>query len=912
MTTRTQAAADVAPVLEAEPSSEGLLTWWLYTPVRKEVLETAKPPLGAREGEAVPGTTGKWAVHIGAGRFVDFRQLLTGSSGALWASARIDSQSGGMRRLRGGTYCALRVYVDGKLVLDKPQPLAPYLDEVEAQIELPKGLCEVSVGVSIRQGYCGFQLSLSEGRDRGGQPRKVAGDRILVPTATGQTPDITAVAMRAISFGSTETFVTPGDKVTLVAGLMGSIPAGLAPLSGRFLGPDGKVIGAELPVRPAAALVGRALWQASYAVPAEMGVAHALTLEVKAGEKALGVRKIELYSLRGLSAAAQTLEGEIQQRAARAKRALPHAALAAERLRLFVTKIEAGEERITNELGTRLLELLANARRFADAEEQGRDPLEGATGYLERAYISRIDGGTQPYHVQVPTAYAAAKGGAEKYPLVIFLHGYVPSYDKHRWWDEMTEFNVHFERNNAFLAIPFGRSNADFQSCGEVDVLDVIAEVRRLYPIDAGRIYLYGYSMGGMAVYHLAAHYPDLFAAAIVMAGRADSPLQNKQPLEKFHPYKQWLIHADNPISLCEDFLNIPLRIYHGKNDPIISLDEARRMEARLKELGCDATLTAMPGDHFFGFDLMTTEEPLKWLLSQKRAAAPAKGRLKAYNLKYAREGPLAVTAVTGELKPVEAEWTVKDGGGGVEVTRISDNVLEYSVNGKLAKQADGKGLRKTPRCAGPVREAICGPFLLVYGTSGAAEGNARNKRNAEQFAQEWFGFTRSHAVLKADKDVTDEEKQGKNLFLFGEEQENLLHAAAAKGLPFAVKDSVVTIGDRKVAIAELPPKTVKEPLQEDDGKAPNAPPTPRGTGFMYIYPSPFAPADSGRVIVVCAGIPYGREVGINHKLDLVPDFILYDDQVDQDLTSTNRFICAGFFNGEWKLDPKLMWWAEK
>src|SRR5439155_25715104 len=115
--------------------------------------------------------------------------------------------------------------------------------------------------------------------------------------------------------------------------------------------------------------------------------------------------------------------------------------------------------------------------------------------------------------------------------LLIFLHGDVPDYDKNRWWQPFEEFNEICNRHNAFLAIPFGRSNTDFQSCGEVDVLDVIAEAKRLYPIDNDRVYLYGYSMGGMAVYTLGAHYPDLLAGAISMAGRADSPLQNFRAL---------------------------------------------------------------------------------------------------------------------------------------------------------------------------------------------------------------------------------------------------------------------------------------------------------------------------------------------------------------------------------------------
>ena len=918
-----QAGESLAPALQAEPSSDGVLTWWLYAPVLKEAA--AKPPLGAREGEPVPDTAGTWALHIAPNRFVDFKPLLRGATGTLWAAARIESQSGGKRRLRGGTYCSLKVYRDGQLVLDKPQPFTPYADEVQAEIELPKGLCEITVAVGTRQGFCGFYLDLTEPRAQAGAPprpnpeqaadpkadplpvqnaapRRVPGDKIVIPTAAGKIPDPSDAALRALTFAPSETFVQPGDMVTLGAGLFGSVPCGLGPLSGRFLAPDGKVIGNALPPRPAAELTGRNIWQAKFTPPADGAVNETCTLEVTSGGKLLGVKKCDLFSLRGFMTAAGKLEAEIKERAAKAGRPFPNAALAVEKLSLVVAKLTSGEARLSNDLGATLLNLLASARACAEAEEQGRDPLEGRTGYLERAYISRIDDTPQPYFVQVPSSFKA--GTKDRYPLVVFLHGYVPSYDKDRWWTEMPEFNILFEQNSALLAIPFGRSNTDFQACGEVDVLDVIAETKRLYPIDPDRVYLYGYSMGGMAVYHLAAHNPDTFAAGIVMAGRADSPLQNKQALQKFQPYKQWLIHADNPISLCENFLNLPLHIYHGRDDPIISVDEARRMEARLKELGCDAKLQVMPGDHWFGFDVMSTDAPLKWLLSQKHQAAPARDRLKSYSLRYARHGALSVTATNGELKPIEAEWNCKD--GTAEVARLSENVLAYSVNGKVAKPLETKGLRKTPRCCGPVREATCGPFIGVYGTSGSPEANARNKKNAEHFAQEWFAFTRSRTALKADKDVTDAEKQSQNLFLFGEEQENLLHAAAAaKGLPFVVKDGSVTIGQKKFALGQT---GMTAGLQEDQKNVM----FPRGTGFMYIFPSPFRGAGAETSVVICAGIWYGREVGNNHKFDLLPDFILYDDQIDQDATSTNRALCAGFFNGEWKLDEKLLWWAEK
>src|SRR5260370_682624 len=71
------------------------------------------------------------------------------------------------------------------------------------------------------------------------------------------------------------------------------------------------------------------------------------------------------------------------------------------------------------------------------------------------------------------------------------------------------------------------------------------------------------------------------------------------------------------------------------------------------------------------------------------------------------------------------------------------------------------------------------------------------------------------------------------------------------------------------------------------------------GKGIVYVFASPFA---ADKLVVIWAGIHYGGEVGGNHKLDLLPDFLFYDDKIDADSTGTNRAICAGFFDDNWKL----------
>jgi pimeloyl-ACP methyl ester carboxylesterase len=879
---RAHAEAAPPPGLQAAPSADGLITWFLCSPATKEPLDKAVPPKNARAGDAVPGGGGKWSVLIAPSRFVDLRPSITARSGTVWLTTKIQPAVGGARHLSIISYCPVRIYQDARLVVDKARTNGRQVEEASAEIEVPKEGCELTVGVGLIPESAAFMLAITESRAQGGQIKPVAGDRILLPTEPGKAPDAGAALLASLNFQCRNTFVNEGQHVLLDADLPGCAPVGLGPLTARLLGPDGAAFGPALPPRVAADL-SRAHWSAEYVVPARENFLHELTLEISAENKPLGTKKVQLFSAKGLAQEADRLQQDIEERAIKSRRAMPNAKFMAEKLKLFLTKLESGEEPLTRDTGPMLMRVLSSAKTCADAEETGRDPYENKSGYFERAYVSAIDNGAQPYLVHIPAAYAewVANGKKEpkKFPLVVFLHGYVPSYDKHRWWDEMPEFNAVLDRNNCLLLIPFGRSNADFQASGEVDILDALAEFKKLHTVDEDRVYLYGYSMGGMGVYTVAAHNPDLFAAGIVFCGRADSPLQNFQPLDKFHPCKQQLILNDNPISLCENLRNIPLRIYHGRDDMIISPAEAIRMEERLKETGCDAKLAILPGNHWFGFEIMCTDEPVSWLLTQKRKANAEQRRIKSYSLRHARQNGVEILTTKNVLAPLELSWS--DAAGAPAELKPGEAVGLVSIAGATPPPA---GLHKSPRLCGPVREAACGPFTIVYGTTGSAEANARNKENAERFAKDWFVFSKSRAIVKADKDVSEEDKRSRNLFLFGEQQENALHAAAAAQLPIVVKDGQVALGGKTLPL--------------------------RDRGIMYIYPSPFGAAQQ-RSVVVCAGVNYGEKVSSNHKLDLLPDFFFYEARADLDQSGTNRAIVAGFFDPEWKLDEKSTWWFD-
>jgi pimeloyl-ACP methyl ester carboxylesterase len=869
-----RALEPAGPALYALPGEWSCISWWLVAPVPNDT-PADKAPEHFREGEPIfAGASERWNLQVSPFSFVDLKSEC-GRSRRIWAAVRIDSQTGGPRELRVESYYKVRVFQNGRLVLNKIQIPAP-----TARIELPKGQCELAVEITPNAGRCRFSLLLTAP----GASQAVDGDKLVVPTAAGKEPDSAASALAAITFAPVEALLQPRQQTTLVAGFAGSLPCGLDPLTIRLSNPDGSELSPQMPARTAVELF-RTPWRTTYTLPESGELKYQLKAEIRGAGKLLGAKEAALYSLPAFKLAAANLEADISKRAGVSTHPLIYAPLAVEKLKLLLEKLESGREKNTQLAGAAMMDLVSTAQTSVTAEEAGKDPAQGRTGFFERAYLSRIDGQPQPYFMFVPPGYTQRKA-AELFPLIVFLHGYVPTFDKQRWWEGLPELNDVLAGQNAIMAVPFARTNTDFQGCGEIDVLDVIAEVKRHYAIDKTRVYLYGISMGGMGVYTLGAHYPDLFAAGVAVCARADSPLLNGRPLAEFQPFKQWLIQADNPISLCENFLNLPLQIYHFSDDQIISASEAQRMEKRFKELGCDAELHLAPGDHSNGYEVISAEEPVKWLLQHKLNPAPSKGRLKSYSLRYAAQDEVRVTAATGDLKPLELEWNIE--AGRYKFKQQSGNIVQRQIQGALHPPKLEGALRKTPQLCGPIREATCGPFILVYGTSGSEEANARNKANAERMAKEWHGFTGSRAAIKADNEVTEEEKQHNHLFLFGEEQENELHEEAAAGgrLPFIVKDGEAVIGIRKVSLA--------------------------GKGLMYLFPCPLADAREPRSVVICTGIPYGQDVAINHKFDLLPDFLVYAPQRAEDSTGANQPVCAGFFDGLWHLNEQTTWWFDK
>ena len=202
--------------------------------------------------------------------------------------------------------------------------------------------------------------------------------------------------------------------------------------------------------------------------------------------------------------------------------------------------------------------------------EAGRDMLATRTGFLRRAFLSRIDNTLQPYSVRIPSAYDPKAG--KKYPLIVFLHGSAS--------DETDLAGVDFLSEGDVIELaPCGRgpSNAFTRDHAQEDIEEAIEAVIRSYPIDATRIILTGFSMGGYGVYRTFYEHPARYRALAVLSGLPDVG-------------DEFSSGVGHPSFLDErnlaKFKGVPVFIFHGREDRNCPFNVTQELVGKLGRAG--------------------------------------------------------------------------------------------------------------------------------------------------------------------------------------------------------------------------------------------------------------------------------------------------------------------------------------
>lgn len=169
----------------------------------------------------------------------------------------------------------------------------------------------------------------------------------------------------------------------------------------------------------------------------------------------------------------------------------------------------------------------------------------------------------------------------ENMPLIVYLHGASGRGEDLNLVVADEDFPKYLQSGElgdvrAYVLIP--QLPADLRSWSDISdsLYSLIQKTLSDLSIDTENISLAGFSMGGTAVWELAAEYPDLFARIAPLAGSARGVLEQVSALQE-----------------------IPVRAFVGADDTVITPNSSEQMVVELKKAGADAQITVLDGaDH--------------------------------------------------------------------------------------------------------------------------------------------------------------------------------------------------------------------------------------------------------------------------------------------------------------------------
>lgn len=226
------------------------------------------------------------------------------------------------------------------------------------------------------------------------------------------------------------------------------------------------------------------------------------------------------------------------------------------------------------------------------------------TGYHDRIFISdstpgvaREDGQKglfQHYGVYLPSAY----NGDDELPL--------------QWWLHWRGGNAHSgaavvpkmikqlgEDRDTIVVSPSGRGSSQwYVGTGQVDFLEVWADVFDTFEVARNKVYVSGHSMGGFGTFLLTTLYPDRFAAGIPVSPPVTQGAWTGLDFEGcddmvFDEYSPCYIQANqgnaraqHTRKLLENTRHVPLAIFAGAQDELVPVSGVLRQHERLLQLG--------------------------------------------------------------------------------------------------------------------------------------------------------------------------------------------------------------------------------------------------------------------------------------------------------------------------------------
>jgi pimeloyl-ACP methyl ester carboxylesterase len=573
----------------------------------------------------------------------------------------------------------------------------------------------------------------------------------------------------------------------------------------------------------------------------------------------------------------------------------------------------------------------ARGLQRADLLLDHQQPWARRKGKTLRAYVSGVDGSTQPYGVIVPSSY----DGSKPMRLDVVLHGS----SKPVGLSEL-RFGARFDEGdgNAESALdtqfielhPLGRVENCYRWAGETDVFEAIEAVCRNYRIDRDRIVLRGMSMGASGTWHLGLKHPSRFVALGPYCGYVDTHRFSETPVPGFikvgplPPHQERGLHMLDSIDYAANAGVVPAIAAIGDAD--VFFQSHVHMRQVMEKEGLQMVNLISPGTGHT-IDPVTHREQMRRIgeyAEKGLERAPRQLRFVTWTLKYNRCHWIELLGLRQHFERGEIIAKVADDGA-VDVSLVK-NVTRFAIHPPLLTSPaaklriagaeiplrQGRVDRRTAllfalengkwQCAGPTRavpltgkrpgvqgpidDAFTTPFLCVRGTGkpwNAAVG-AWADASLRRFAYEWARYMRGDLPVKNDTEITEEDIRTKNLILFGDPGSNPWIAKALPGLPVAWTRETMKVGGKIYAA---------------NGHAP-----------VLIYPSPLKKARA-RYIVLNSGHTFHEKEFAAFNYLLFPrlgDWAVMRVMPGSDAwkpgatTFPDEAIRAGYFNEQWQI----------
>jgi pimeloyl-ACP methyl ester carboxylesterase len=455
------------------------------------------------------------------------------------------------------------------------------------------------------------------------------------------------------------------------------------------------------------------------------------------------------------------------------------------------------------------------------------------------------------------------------------------------------------------LVAPWGYGDSGQRPLGEWDVLRVLDEVSKNYKIDERRVSMTGYSLGGTVAFFAPLHFPDRFSAAAPLCGYPNLlDYREVKRAKKRQPWEDILLQQRYIRNYTENGFATPMWVIHGDKD---APERSEVVVERAEALNYPVRFDVQPetGHNVWDYGYNPDTGLLRWLTGARKPAVPARVVLRTGDLRYARAHWVEVLGLEdgGRFAEVNAEWKKSSGQVVVDVRNASALKLDVEALGAAQVKVGGKTLgvpqgaaqvwlskqdgdwtlsdkaldlsgRKRPGLSGPLDLALLKPTIFVYGTQDPTQ-----TETLRQVAQDLARVSPRTAALypvKADRDLTAQERKTHTLILLGNPRSNKL-----------VAETQDTFG-----------VTFEADALEFKGRRYEGP----TVGISMIRPSPFA---QDQYLVLHAGVDAVGTLAVRNLPELVPDWIVYDQgmtaQRGDTLLDKRSVLGGGFFGADWR-----------